>query len=72
LKTLLVNTVHDSIIFDAPEHEVEEIGTIALDVFKHIPQYVEQYFGWKITVPITGEVEYGPSWGEMKPLMIGV
>lgn len=68
MQSLMVNTVHDSIIFDAPENEVEELGKIALDVFHRIPEYAFKYFNWKITVPITGEVEYGPSWGDMKPL----
>jgi DNA polymerase-1 len=68
LRTMLVNTVHDSIIFDAPEDEVEEIGNIALSVFQSIPELLERYFNWRITVPIVGEVQYGPSWGNMKTL----
>ena len=68
MQSLLVNTVHDSLIFDAPESEVEELGRIAMSTFKSVPDLMWKYFGWKITVPITGEVEYGPSWGEMKLL----
>jgi DNA polymerase I len=68
MQALLINTVHDSIIFDAPEPEVRQLGTIAMDVFTKLPEYAEKYFDWRITVPITGEVEYGPSWGEMKLL----
>ena len=71
MQSLLVNTVHDSIIFDAIESEVEELGRIAITTFNKIPEYALKYFNWKITVPITGEVEFGPSWGEMKPLNLG-
>ena len=70
LKTKLVNTVHDSIIFDAPEDEVQEVGTLALDSFINIPLWASRIFNWDITVPIVGEVEYGPSWGNMKELIL--
>jgi DNA polymerase-1 len=71
MRSLLVNTVHDSIIFDAPDDEVELLASIVMEVFHKIPALAAQYFDWHISVPITGEVGAGPSWGEMKLIQLG-
>ena len=67
---LLTMTVHDSIILDVEEKHVEEIATICIHTFREIPELAKKYFGWDICVPITGEAEYGPSWGNMKEIVI--
>lgn len=70
MKSLMCNTVHDSIIFDAPEKEVQNLGEICVTHFRKVPEYLLKYFNWELKVPIDGEVQYGPSWGEMKELKL--
>lgn len=70
LKARMCNTVHDSIIFDSPEDEVKNLGEICVTHFRNVPKYLKDSFGWELKVPIDGEVEFGPSWGEMVQLEI--
>ena len=65
---LLTMTVHDSIILDIEERFIEETARICIDTFQELPLLAEKYFNWKISVPITGEAEFGPSWGDMRPV----
>jgi DNA polymerase-1 len=70
MKALMCNTVHDSIIFDSPESEVQDLGEICVKHFRKVPEYLLQYFNWELKVPIDGEVQFGPSWGDMKELKL--
>ena len=64
LPVYLINTVHDSLIFDGDgEASCIEAGRICLDTFQEIPDLVKRHFGWKMGVPITGEISMGHSWG---------
>lgn len=65
LKALMICQVHDSIVFDLPAEEVEELGTIVIETFQDLPRLIEQYWGYKFCVPLTGEFDYGQSYGEL-------
>ncbi len=65
-----VITVHDSYIWDTPEHEAKELAKIIIEVFREIPELCQKYFGFRINCPITGEADLGLSWGDMKGLNI--
>lgn len=67
---LLTMTVHDSIILDIEEQHIEEVARICINTFRELPQLAKKYFNWDISVPIDGEAEYGPSWGDMRQLII--
>ena len=56
--------------FLAPEDEVKNLGEICVTHFRNVPKYLKDSFGWELKVPIDGEVEFGPSWGEMVQLEI--
>ena len=60
-----VMTVHDSLIWDVHESELEELAKINLSVFQELPDLCKKYFGFYINVPITGEAQWGGSWGNM-------
>ena len=58
-KTKMILQVHDELVFETPDAEVEEIYPI-------IKNTMEQTF--KLDVPIVVESKIGNNWGEMKPL----
>ena len=66
----IINQVHDSIVLDCPEHLVELVGRECVSIFERIPQLVKAYWCYDWVVPMTGEVKYGPNWGEMTKLKI--
>jgi len=63
-------TVHDSLIWDVPLSEVEELAKINVEVFRELPDIVKQKFGYQIKVPIDGEATAGPTWGEQQKIPI--
>ena len=72
-KVLLVNTVHDSVLFDVDVKAIREmsysIDGIALfikNVMELAPQFMEERFGVKIDLPLKVDVKYGESWQETK------
>jgi DNA polymerase I-like protein with 3'-5' exonuclease and polymerase domains len=69
-RALLTMTVHDSIILDVEEKHIEETATICIHTFRKIPEFAKQYFDWDICVPIDGEAEFGPTWGDMREIVI--
>lgn len=62
----MIMIVHDSFIFDIPDHHFKFVADTCLDVFNAVPVLMQKYFGMHVNCPITGEVKYGPSWGEMQ------
>lgn len=60
LKTLLVNTVHDSGIFDLPREELEEV----ISIIKK--KAVQVKLPIKTEVPLGIDVAWGKSWGDCK------
>jgi DNA polymerase I-like protein with 3'-5' exonuclease and polymerase domains len=59
-------TVHDSIVFDYVKEELEELAKLCLTVFKNLPYYIEQYFGFSVNVKLEGECEIGVNYGSVK------
>lgn len=70
VKSKLCMSVHDSIIWDSPEEEVEQLARINIETFREIPELAKKHFGFDINVPITGEAEAGPSWGNMRGIVL--
>ena len=72
LKTLnipeikLINTVHDSIIVDAPDQYTDTIANMMLDVFEAVPRNFQKLFGVEFNVPMKAEVEIGQNWKDME------
>jgi len=65
LKSLLVCTVHDSILVDSPKDEVRKICELMFAVFKDIPLNFKRLFGVEFNLPLRCEVSIGQNWGEM-------
>ena len=66
LKSLLVCTIHDSILVDGPEEEVAKVVQLMYDVFRDIPLNFKRLFGIDFNLPVRCEIETGPNWGAMK------
>jgi DNA polymerase I len=57
LEAKMLLTVHDELIFEAPEHEIEKLKNIVCDVMEHAVQ---------LDVPLKVDVSWGDSWFEAK------
>lgn len=64
-KVLLVNTVHDSIMFDALTSDLSEVANFCREVkglMEKAPDFYKEKFGVEFTLPLKVEVTYGESW----------
>ena len=57
LKTKMLLQVHDELIFDVPEDEIDEVKEIVRDTMENI---------YKLDVPLKVEINYGKDWYEAK------
>ena len=64
LPVLIVNTVHDSVVFDIPPGEnVEWIARRLLEHFtQHPVNVLKDKFGYTFNCPISADAEAGPNW----------
>jgi DNA polymerase I-like protein with 3'-5' exonuclease and polymerase domains len=73
-RLLPINTVHDSIIFDADVRGSEvmlcQMGIFIRDIMEDVPTYMYERFGVTIDLPLTVDLEYGETWADMKHLEI--
>lgn len=72
LRSRLVLTVHDSLVFDCHVDEVVEVGQIAKNIMETLPERSEEVlpgldWSW-LTVPIVADLEIGFDWGTLVPL----
>ena len=68
LKSLLVCTVHDSIVADCPDDEVNAVAKIMFEVFMELPAFFRNAFNVNMNIPLTGEVSIGHNMKEMKEI----
>jgi DNA polymerase I-like protein with 3'-5' exonuclease and polymerase domains len=64
LQMMIVNTVHDSIIVELPEEEVDDFHRLAQQcLIEDVYPYLEKVYGVKLTVPLGCGVMTGSHWG---------
>jgi len=68
LECKLVSTIHDSIVGDCPEHELQHIARIMFDAIEKIPLLCKQVFGYEFKLPLTSEIQYGMNKKDMQDL----
>lgn len=56
---LVISTVHDSIVVDAPKESVDEIVSLFHEVFDEAPHLFEQWFNVPFNLPLRCEVGVG-------------
>lgn len=57
LKTKMLLQVHDELIFDVPDNELEEVKDIVREIMENV---------YKLSVPLKVEIDYGRDWYEAK------
>lgn len=65
----LINTVHDSILFDIPALEGTNHAVFAAsirDVMQGAPRLLKERFDIDFTLPLKVDIKMGVNWGEMK------
>lgn len=70
---LLINTVHDSVMFDCAYTDKEKIKHVSLwikNILESAPARLKEYFDINFDLPLKVEVKAGESWGSLKKLDI--
>jgi DNA polymerase I-like protein with 3'-5' exonuclease and polymerase domains/uracil-DNA glycosylase len=73
LESMLVSTVHDSLVIDALRSEIQQVHEIVYSVFNNIPDVMRAWFGpdadlsWMI-VPFGGDCEIGKNYLDTKKI----
>lgn len=68
LRSKVVLQVHDSMVIDTFYDEIETISRLARKIFQSLPELCKQYWGWDICVPLDGDVEIGPNYGDLNKI----
>jgi len=67
-KGLIVSSVHDSIVCDVPDNEVEEVTQLFYEVFERAPTLFKQWFGVEFNLPLRVEVSIGPNMADLEEI----
>ena len=64
---LLINTVHDSMVFDSNHREMDTIDACRLirQELSLTPQYIREEFGLPFDLPLEVEIKAGKMWADM-------
>ena len=63
--SLLVNTVHDSIVIDAHPAEVDEMVRVLKNIMELAPEYIKEDYEYVMRVELPVDVKVGESWDAM-------
>ena len=71
LKTMIVNTVHDSIILDVPKDEIDQVANICISIMEDIKDHALFYMPsidmtW-LQCPLKADIEVGTHYGAEEP-----
>lgn len=71
LQSLLINTVHDSMITDENPEETEELNEITTTAFsQEVVDYLDKVYDIQFDVPLEVDVELADNWGYKAPKFI--
>jgi DNA polymerase-1 len=59
LKAKMLLQVHDELLFETPEKELEKTAKVIQDVMTN---------AYPLSIPLSTEARYGKNWGDMKPI----
>lgn len=67
LQMYLVNSVHDSIIAELPEEEIEDFKALSQQcLIDDVYYFLDKLYGIKLTVPLGCGITHGKNWGNKK------
>lgn len=64
-KSVIINTVHDSIVFDVYPGEEQMILELVVDVYSNLHKHILNFFGYKFKIPLDFEIKMGYNWMHM-------
>ena len=64
-----VQTVHDSIVVDCPENNVEVVGKCLTQAVESVPRLCYEHFDYEFGLPLTCELQVGKNKLDMKELV---
>lgn len=62
---LLISSVHDSIVCDAPKEYLDIVARLFMEVFADLQKNIYKLFQYEWKTPLACEVKYGPNMKEM-------
>jgi DNA polymerase I-like protein with 3'-5' exonuclease and polymerase domains len=68
-KSMLVNSVHDSVVLDVHPAEVKDVLGIIESVNKNLKNIVESYYDIDVNVPLLLESKIGDNWLDVKDVV---
>jgi DNA polymerase I-like protein with 3'-5' exonuclease and polymerase domains len=68
-KSMLVNSVHDSVVLDVHPSEEEDVLDIIDSVNKSLKSIVESYYDIDVNVPLLLESKIGDNWLDVKDVV---
>jgi len=69
-KSKLINTVHDSIVTDAPDEEIEPVVRLYSKIFQDVPKALSNYFSVNWNIPIKEEITVGHNMKELSEYIL--
>jgi len=60
----LLGFVHDALMFEVDSEVEDTVAAIVYDSLVDPP--LKEWLGLELDVPLEADIEYGPSWGEVK------
>ena len=70
LKSKMILTVHDSIVFDIVKGEEDQIKNLSIKTCNALREYVKAYFGIPWRIYLEGEFEIGTNYAELKEVKL--
>lgn len=67
---LLINTVHDSMVFDVKPEYVAPLHNLVMPILNNTNAYIEAAFDIKLAVPIKADCKLGKNWMDMEDYQI--
>jgi DNA polymerase-1 len=61
----IINTIHDSILFDVRRESAPEFILDVLEVLRNTHKFFEKTFGHELALPLNASAGYGVNWYEM-------
>ena len=70
MKSKMILTVHDSIVFDIAKGEEDMIKNLCLRTTNSLREYIQAYWGIEWETYLEGEFEIGPNYGEQREVKL--
>jgi len=66
IKGCIVSTVHDSIVVDVHDSELQRVIDLFNEVYDSMPKNFQKIFGVEYNLPIFNEISYGPNMKDLE------